>query len=66
MTQAKTSNLYTTTYHCDGTVTVWDVYEQRWTRMAAGRVGDRILASLNDSERKRIAKMASKYTYPLC
>ncbi|HRZ55995.1 MAG TPA: hypothetical protein P5525_11125 [Candidatus Paceibacterota bacterium] len=51
---------YKTTYHRDGTVTVWDVYSQTWRRIAADQVSDQILASLNETERRRIAKMAER------
>ena len=51
---------YKTTYHRDGTVTVWNVYTQQWERIAADQVSDQILASLNETERRRIAKMAER------
>jgi hypothetical protein len=51
---------YKTTYHRDGTVTVWDVYLQQWRRIAADQVSDEILASLNETERRRIGKMAER------
>ena len=53
------SNLKTT-YHRDGTVTLWNVYTQQWERIAADRVSDQIMASLNDAERRRIATMAER------
>jgi late competence protein required for DNA uptake (superfamily II DNA/RNA helicase) len=51
---------YRTTYHRDGTITVWDVYLQAWRRLAATDVGDEILASLPASERARIARHADR------
>ena len=51
---------YKTTYHRDGTVTVWNVYTQQWERIAADQVSDQILASLNETERRRIGKMAER------
>jgi DNA invertase Pin-like site-specific DNA recombinase len=49
---------YATKFHRDGTVTVWNVYRQGWERTAAADVDDRILASLSEAERARIAKLA--------
>jgi hypothetical protein len=46
------SDAYATTYHRDGSVTVWDVYAQQWLRTS--RPSDRILASLSASERSRV------------
>jgi hypothetical protein len=40
-----------TTYHRDGTVTVWDLYAQCWVW---GIPGPRLLASLSEPERGRI------------
>ena len=50
---------YRTIYHRDGTVTVWDVYQQRWTRLPASQVRDEVLASLPARERDRIMRMAA-------
>lgn len=33
---------YRTTYHRDGTVTVWDVYQQQWRRMNASNRSDAV------------------------
>ena len=56
---ARLSDPYRTTYHRDGTITVWDVYTQSWCRrLPAGRVPTQILATLSDRERARIARMA--------
>lgn len=49
---------YKTTYHRDGSVTLWDIYQQRWTRVRASRISDDVLSTLSPEERKRIAKMA--------
>ena len=49
----KTRSPYATTYHRDGSVTVWDVYTQGWVR--TGRPSDRILASCS-SDRERIKR----------
>lgn len=42
-----------TTYHRDGTVTYWSVYEQRWV-VRAEQVPDRELATMGTEERERI------------
>lgn len=49
----KTKSPYATTYHRDGTVTVWDVYQQQWIRTA--RPSDRVLAACS-SDRDRIKR----------
>jgi hypothetical protein len=43
-----------TTYHRDGTITVWDVYTQSWVRTSAP--SDALLASLSEHERTRIVR----------
>jgi hypothetical protein len=53
----KKNDPYKTTYHRDGTVTLWDVYTQSWLRIVAGEISDRTLATLNDQERARIASL---------
>lgn len=50
---------YRTTYHKDGTVSYWNVYTQQWERCEAGEIDDRILASMNQQERDRIARMVA-------
>ena len=42
----------------DGKVTFWSVYEQVWKTVYASLIMDRDLATLNQSERNRIAKAA--------
>ena len=49
----------TTTYHRDGTVTYWSVYDQEWRREQAGNIGPATLATLSYAERARIARMAA-------
>lgn len=41
-----------TTYHRDGTVTLWDVYQRAYTRSAIP--SGRVIASLTPSERDRV------------
>jgi len=53
-------NNFKTTYHRDGSVTLWNVFEQRWVRVRASRTPDEILATLSPEERKRIAKIAAR------
>lgn len=45
---------YATKYHADGTVTVWDVYEQRWVR--TGIPTREMLESCGSEERERIIR----------
>ena len=46
---------YRTTYHKDGTVTVWDVYQQQWCRRVA-HLPDHVLASLDPAEREKVIR----------
>lgn len=43
-----------TTYHRDGTVTLWDVLTQSWRRLR--RVPDAVLATLDGQERERVIR----------
>jgi len=56
--------MYDTTYHRDGTVTVWDSYAQSWRRFSAQSVyeDDRLMSTLNARERARIEAMANDST----
>lgn len=54
MTTTTKRDPYRTTYHRDHTVTIWDVYQQRWLRTA--RPSDAVLASLSPSERERVMR----------
>ena len=57
-----------TRYHRDGTVTVWDVYQQQWTRRPATELvaeaerpsPNAIMPTLNARERERIERMAQR------
>jgi hypothetical protein len=51
---------YKTTFHRDGTVTFWNVYEQQWNRTEASQISDQNLASMSEADRNRVIKMASK------
>lgn len=44
--------MFKTTYHNDGTVTLWNVYEQNWERGAS--FSDAVLASLAIEERQAV------------
>ena len=41
-------------FHKDGSVTLWDVYQQQWRRTSYP--SDEVLASFNEAERKRIMR----------
>lgn len=49
-----TTDLYSTDYHSNGTVTIWDVYRQRWVHTASP--SDRVLASLSAEERANVLR----------
>lgn len=51
---------YATTFHRDGSVTVWNVYTQGWQRRPASSVSDEVLASLPANERTRVVRMGAK------
>jgi hypothetical protein len=46
------------TCHRDGTVSYWSVYTRTWSRRPAEQVPDRDLATMDNRERARIARMA--------
>jgi hypothetical protein len=46
------SGSFDTRYHSDGTVTLWNVYEQRWER--GSLFADNVWASLSNEERRKI------------
>ncbi len=48
-------------YHRNGEVTFWDVYRQCWQRLHAARISDRLLATMNDKDRDRIARHAERH-----
>lgn len=43
-----------TTFHRDGTVTIWNVYTQGWQRTA--NPSDEVLASLDSKVRERVIR----------
>jgi len=55
-----TQDPYKTKFHRDGSVTFWNVYEQRWNRTQASRISDENLASMSANDRKRAIRMAAK------
>lgn len=52
--RTKTADLFRTTFHRDGTVTIWDVYTQQWVRTAHPL--DELLASLSKPEYERVLR----------
>lgn len=44
--------------HKDGTVTIWDIYEQKWKRVEW--ITDEVLASFPQKEREKILKHLSR------
>jgi len=59
VTGTQEKQMYNPTFHRDNTVTFWSVYEQRWVRCAASRISDAELASMSDSERRRVARIVA-------
>jgi hypothetical protein len=51
---AATKDRLATTYHSNGTVTFWSVYQQCWVRTAD--VSDRELAAMSSEERERVIR----------
>jgi hypothetical protein len=47
-----------TTYHRDGSITIWDVYQQRWTRTMM--LSDELWASLSEGERIKISRHTNR------
>ena len=53
-TPVRTADPYRTTYHRDGSVTVWHVCRQQWLRTRSP--SDETLASLSPAERTRVER----------
>ena len=47
------------TYHRDGTVTYWSVYQGHWVRRATS-IPDQELAAMNKAEREKVMRHLSK------
>ncbi len=52
-------DLFSSTYHRDGTVTVWNVIEQRWHR--AAELSDALLATLGWREREKVERHFARH-----
>ena len=50
----KAKSRYATTYPRDNTVTIWNVFQQAWERLA--QVPDHVLFTLGDAERERVKR----------
>jgi hypothetical protein len=48
------------TYHRDGTITYWSVYNQIW-EPRQNTIPDKELAAMNDKERVRVKKHLDKF-----
>lgn len=53
------SDLFRTTFHRDGTVTYWNVYQQRWQRQRASSISDSDLSTMSAKDRARTLRMAA-------
>ena len=47
------------TFHRDGTVSYWNIYQQRWVRRAAADITATVLATFSDKERARVERAAA-------
>lgn len=54
LAMAEGRNLYSTDYHSDGTITIWDVFAQQWVH--TNQPSDRVLASLSTDERDAVLR----------
>jgi hypothetical protein len=61
MTATIKSN-YRTTFHRDGSVSFWSVYQQQWMREQAIHVSDKHLASMSSHDRERVVKMVKSWS----
>ena len=52
---------YKTTYHRDGTITYWHVYDQTWRRVRAADISAESLATMSNEERAQIERHARKH-----
>jgi len=48
------------TFHRDGTVSYWSVYQQAWKRQNAALIPDRELAAMTPKQRTRAMKAVSR------
>ena len=48
------------TYHRDGAVSYWSVYDQQWHRLQAADIPARELAAMDVGQRRRIALLAQR------
>lgn len=53
-TRPTPNRLYASTFHRDGTISYWSVYEQRWCRSA--QLPGAELAAMSEQERERVRK----------
>lgn len=58
MTTTKTNDPYRTTYHRDGSVTIWNSYTQTWIRTR--KPSDQLLSTLSHAEVDRVKKHISR------
>jgi len=61
MKPRRKQNWGTTCHYTDGSVSYWNVYVGSWERRRAAHISDRVLATLNDAERRRIARLADEW-----
>lgn len=59
-TEKKSRDPYATTFHRNGTVTLWHTGCQQWIRIPVAEIGDDTMATLSHAERARIERMRAK------
>jgi hypothetical protein len=57
----KHKDLMANTYHKNGTVIFWSVYQQVWIRERAERISDREIAAMAIPDRDRIRRMTDAW-----
>lgn len=59
-------SMYRSTFHRDGSVTIWNVYTQQWERLSARNLADEqaygnmLMPTLSEAERARILRIAAR------
>ena len=49
--KTKKTSLFASTFHRDGTITFWDVYQQQWRRQFPAHISDENLAAMSANDR---------------
>lgn len=52
--------MFKITYHRDGTISFWNVFEQAWQRRNPARISDEVMASFSYEERNKIDRFVKR------